>query len=377
MTPTTTLDSSTRRARDAIGLPIEWVRGRIDAWRAGPTIERVLADIEAVSGGALPTRGWVVRAAHSAAGSGVVALVGPDAGGAPRLMVRAGVDHLAFATIRRERESLEAIGRLELDPVVRRLIPRVVASGVVDGLGYIAESVVPGRRPEVRALDARQRGALVAAVAAVARGLHEAGEDHRTARPLDVERWVDRRVDVVRHLLSGRSRNQASRRAAREATLDRIESTLAASLRDCPVRVARIHGDLWPGNVLVADSPAPASGPDVTGIVDWDSSQPDELPFQDLLHVEMYTRKLLERKPLGAVIAAVVRDRAGPRGVPAAGDAPDAGDAPVADAPSLTPREEVLLYWLRQVEMNSLRSPATARTERWLRGNVDAVLAAV
>jgi hypothetical protein len=164
-------------------------------------------------------------------------------------------------------------------------------------------------------------------------------------------------VDIVADLLRA-----TGWRGLADATLPSLRWTLEDALRDRPLAVARIHGDFWTGNLVFLDDPSSRGAPVVTGIVDWDSSLPRELPFQDTLHVVLYAEKLVARRSLGEVVAV-------------ASDSPSRLGTLVGEGiAGLTPRERVLLYWLRQVEANVERDAAVARRSRWVERNIVEVL---
>jgi aminoglycoside phosphotransferase len=317
-----------------------------------------MEDVAANGETTIDARDCVVHRARRATGSGFVALVGPASG--PGLVIRTATDPAGQAGIQREGVALAAVQALDLPDSLRGLLPRVVAAGRAGDVGYLVEVALPGVPIDPRALSADDRTGLLRAIVAAVRPLHDSTAT--TSRPAadDLETWVDRRIQLVRRLVR-RGRGGPERLA--DARLVRLGSTLRAALRDRDVTTARIHGDLWTGNVLVDEGAHP---PRVSGIVDWDSSADRELPLQDLLHVTLYTRKLVERTSLGATVAAAL----GP-------DAALDRGAWIDDVAlgTLTRREAVLLYWLRQVEMNVSRNPRGASGRRWRQRNVDPVVA--
>jgi hypothetical protein len=215
---------------------------------------------------------------------------------------------------------------------------------------------------------------LVATAQAIG-GIHVA-----TARPVVVDdvildRWVTRRVRIVAESLR---RGPAASRASAEAALARVTSMIAADLRDRAVTTGWIHGDLWPANVLVT-----GDGAVVSGIVDWDSAEDDELALHDRLHLAVTTRRLLERRELGPVVAGLLSgggwtddDRAVLEVASGGGTGHDAepGDG-LSGLSGLPDRTALWLYWLRVVESNLTRHPGLATDRTWLTANVEQVLA--
>jgi hypothetical protein len=78
-----------------------------------------------------------------------------------------------------------------------------------------------------------------------------------------LRRWVDLRVDIL------------ARTTRRRAAVERLRRRLHAAWARRHVEIGWVHGDFWPGNVLV--DPATVRG---GGIVDWEWAGADELPAQ-------------------------------------------------------------------------------------------------
>jgi aminoglycoside phosphotransferase (APT) family kinase protein len=356
----TSVPASLRRSRARLRAPLDGLRGRLTALQVGPLMGRILEDIAAshdrasdgAGEGAGAMAGWTVQRARRTTGSGFVALAGPP--GCPAVAVRTAADPRGLVGLVREHDELAAVAALELPPSFRRLLPRPVAAGRVGDTGYLAEQALPGEVLDPRRLSAGERTVLLDAIAGAIRPLHDASATVCRPSSEDLDAWVDRRVALVWSLIGVGSRDRGA-----EARLVGAATTLTDSLWGREVRTTRVHGDLWTGNVLV--ELCERGGIEVSGIVDWDSSAYPELPFQDLLHLELYTRKLVARSSLGEVVADAL--------------VAQSGSAVGGAGRSLTHREELLLYWLRQVEVNVARNPRVAASPRWRQRNVDPVLA--
>ncbi|HEY3109149.1 MAG TPA: phosphotransferase, partial [Chloroflexota bacterium] len=145
----------------------------------------------------------------------------------------------------------------------------------------------------------------------------------------------------------------------------RLSRQLADGLVGRALCAGWIHGDFWPGNVLLAPD-----GTTVTGIVDWDLAAPDQLPTHDLLNLVVSAEQLEHGWELGDVVRLWLRqDRRLERGrtlvralTPFRLD-----DAPLE-------RAIVLLFWLRFVASYIVKSPRRAGRGWWMAKNVDEVL---
>jgi Ser/Thr protein kinase RdoA (MazF antagonist) len=172
-------------------------------------------------------------------------------------------------------------------------------------------------------------------------------------------RWVERRIAATIDLGPALAKRDARAAAALADGLGRLERELRDVVDDPGITAGWIHGDYWSANILVADTG------EVTGIVDWDSAERDELPAQDVFHLVLYGRKLRRRGALGRVVADLLGD--------GALDPRELEVLERACPPGLDLRATTLLYWLRFVESNLRRQPGLATSERWIASNVGAV----
>ncbi|MFL5727515.1 MAG: phosphotransferase [Chloroflexota bacterium] len=322
-------------------LAIRRVRGAaaavLDAVRGDPVLHEAPA--------------WTVQHARGDADSGFIAVVGSE-DAAPRAVVRAGRSAAATARIDREMSSIAAVRSLPLPADTLRLLPGIVASGRVGSLAFAIETALPGRTVDVRRLGAPARRRLFDEARAAIGPIHAAAAKTAPTDSRDVDRWVHRRADLVRDLLV------AVGITGREPwAVAALRQRLSLSLEGSTCTRTRVHGDFWAGNLLVVDDPSGA--PCVTGIVDWDTSEPDELALQDTLHLELYAEKVVARHSLGQVVAARLQATVGraepPDGLPEA--------------------DRLLLYWLRQVEANHARDAGATSRPKWIARNIKPVLA--
>jgi aminoglycoside phosphotransferase (APT) family kinase protein len=149
--------------------------------------------------------------------------------------------------------------------------------------------------------------------------------------------------------------------------LARLEAELRVQLYGSELPFSWVHGDFWPGNLLLR----PDSGA-IGGIVDWDRASADQIPLYDLLHLLAYTRKMQQRSELGEEIVSYL--------LPAAFDKHERALVREAMVQLGLPtsaesfRAIVLLYWLRFASANLSRYPIFQSDGRWLKKNVFLVL---
>jgi aminoglycoside phosphotransferase (APT) family kinase protein len=256
------------------------------------------------------------------------------------------------------RRQAKVLASLHADPRLTDwcpVVPRCLGQGEIDGRPYWVEEALPGRPVTAVAMRRGTRRALLDTAVGLIEDLHA-----RTAGPTRVDSatldaWVGRPLGRIAAHCASRARGQGLLQA-----VDRLRDQLTAALADRCVRTCVIHGDFWTGNLL-------RSGSSVTGIVDWDQATAPQLPLHDLLHVHVLSRRLATGMELGEVVA-----RAATHGIGDALGVPP--DRVAAWRDGVPERSAVLLYWLRHVSL-FIDSEGHRDNPRWLRGNVDRVLA--
>jgi hypothetical protein len=169
----------------------------------------------------------------------------------------------------------------------------------------------------------------------------------------------------VRELMRHAGRDRRIRQA-----LERLSDELQGVVAGGTFAVSRIHGDYWPGNLLFASSDARPQA--LVGIVDWDASATRELPLHDLLHLALYTHRLLTGRELGEIVREHLLGIHWPaeERLILEGDPIWSGDGP------LSRRQALLLYWLRHAAMHTRQQASQVgwRYRLWQRRNVIPVL---
>ncbi|MEY2536184.1 MAG: hypothetical protein QOF29_4094, partial [bacterium] len=219
------------------------------------------------------------------------------------------------------------------------LAPRQLATGRLRGRAYTAESALSGTPGDTALAAGLTPEELLGAVHAAIRPLHE--DTARLARigERQLADWVDAPVAAIAAVLAPRYR------PALVALRDELRDTLAGR----SVALCTVHGDLWAGNVLLADG-------EVTGLVDWEASRRDGLAEVDRMHLLLTTRALTSHRELGDIVAETLGRRLG------------------TDGAAVPARVAVLLAWLGHVGANLEKSTRYGRNPVWKRNNLVAVL---
>jgi aminoglycoside phosphotransferase (APT) family kinase protein len=294
------------------------------------------------------------RAQVTSTGVAVVPIAAP--GGDTRAVVKVATTPEAALGLEREERALQT---LHADPRLadwRRLVPIPCASGTLDGYRYRVDTALSGRVRLDGLAESSGRRRLLEAAAEAIHALHRA-----TATDVELDDrlgagWIDGAADdVLRH----------GGAPARERRLREVTDELRTALAGRRLHVSWIHGDYWPGNLLF-------DGDVLCGIVDWDAATPAELPVLDLLHLVLYTRRLTSGRELGEIVRDHLR-----------GDEWPAEEVQLLDRygdwaheSALSPRQLLLLYWLRHVAHHA-RQQGRSRGlgyGRWRRANVRPVL---
>jgi aminoglycoside phosphotransferase len=301
---------------------------------------------------------WAIRSTRRARSGTRIVLLEDDDGNVAFLKLADSAG--GSAQLGREGEMLTILASRVSGTDLRELLPETIDAGQHEKWSYVIQRAVPGEPATPLLAEPSSRRWLVQEAASLAVRLHDAtvGEHRLTGAELD--EWVERPIDLIARL--------ATPSATLTVRLEAVRTELLDALTGVSLRLAFIHGDYWSENLL-----ADHRGRRITGIVDWDSADPANLVAHDLLHLILYTRKIVRESEIGREICRALSPdpqwepdelnalRHVPRQV--------AGRAGTDDV-----RSEVLLYWLRLVAMNHARQPKVTSQSRWIADNIDAVL---
>ncbi len=264
--------------------------------------------------------------------------------------------------LQRETTALDALAADDRLRSWRRLAPRPLARGSLDGQPYRLDTALPGQSPGESRLSAVKTQARLGAAAAAIAQLHELTASELPSESDRCAHWVDLHL----HELESRS----GRRGPALEAGRRLRRELHGAVRSWPGTAAAVHGDFWLGNLLL-DEP----GDGLTGIVDWESWGACELPFHDLLHLLLYARRATSGLELGEIVA---RHLQGGRWSPCERELLERHGSWNAEQPP-TGRHALLLYWLRHAAIHARQQPRRPgyRYRLWERRNLLPVVAAL
>jgi Phosphotransferase enzyme family len=273
-----------------------------------------------------------------------------------RLVVKIPATVEGSASLKRQVQALSALAG---DPRLRgweAALPWTVREGEVAGRYYCVEEAVPGEQAARLVMRSGRMQVLLDASARLIDGLHSRTIQERQVDDVAIEAWVDRPLRRLERFAVARRRSDELL-----AGVERLRDDLAGALLGRTVRLSWIHGDFWPGNILIS-----SKGERITGIVDWDQAATQQLRLHDLLHLHLYARRIRRGEELGDVVSGALT-----AGVPEVIGVP----ASLVDAwtDGIPSRSSLLLYWLRHVTL-FLDSDGHRDNRYWLHNNVENVL---
>jgi aminoglycoside phosphotransferase (APT) family kinase protein len=287
-----------------------------------------------------------------------VALVGPE-GKEPRVALKLPHTEMGVKSLQRQRRILQELGSDSRLADIRPFLPRVLAQGVVKGQFYSVEEALPGISAESLMFDMERRPGLQGAAAEIASRLHMSTVSSVIVDPTHIERWVNAPARIIRRVA-----RRLPEPTFYAAAVRSLEEELHDALMGRRIATSWIHGDFWPGNLLVNRSG------EITGIIDWERAMADEPPLHDLIHLLLFTRKQVHKWGEADVIAALSG------GVRWTREEQVLIERSLATLPGMAIEERavVLLYWLRHTAATVGLLPEYARNRDYLANNVEAVL---
>jgi hypothetical protein len=307
-----------------------------------------------------PATGWVVHSLPRTSTDRTVIVVGPRS--SPSAVIKLADTEAAASALAGEARVLE---ELAADPRLahwRGLLPEVLAAGEIDGEPYLVERLSPGTTASGLIRPGPTGHGFLELLADPIKALHRITGTEIEISRADLLLWVDVPLAVVMlHTVRPGQKGRLQVRA-----LERLREELNEKLLGRKVTVGWVHGDYAPGNVLVASPTGP-----VTGIIDWELASTRSMTSLDLVQLVVSVRMLAQRRELGEIVTQVLADGwTEPELSVLDGVASESDGGP-------SPRELVLLAWLRHSAAMLSSSAVYGGNRLWTMSNLETTLARV
>jgi hypothetical protein len=332
---------TTARALDVGSYVVERASEPTRRRRERDQVERIAMSAYVDAGGLSPTGGTWLWTPHR------TTWIGRDA------VVKVARGSYGGVSLRQDRATR---ARIHTDPATEGWRERVAStlwSGTTFGRFVVVEERLPGTSLEPLMHDR----ALLASATDQLVELHDATRHRVVADDNRLMCWFRGPALTVSALLERWGRPRLG--AAVTAWATRVVGELHGG--EC--EVCLVHGDLWPGNVLM-------HGGRVTGLIDWDQAATHDAALHDLLHLGLYPAARERRTELGLVVRDCLHTitTRGELGV----TLPRQGLEGSCRDVGLSVRDALIWYWLRHVSRMS-SEPGHSNNPRWVSKNVMAV----
>ncbi len=266
--------------------------------------------------------------------------------------------------VRSSRHQSEVLAQLHADERLgswRELLPTLLVEGEVAGQKYLIEDMLPGISMQRFILNPDQRrNALQISASSIAQ-LHFA-----TSRSAIISSDLyERCPGGPLRLLRGLCLSNAHVFSGCQMAVDRLSNELHDGLLGHTTTVSWVHGDYVPGNILFRPD-----GSALSGIIDWDLAQPDDLPLLDIVQLIVSTRMAVQECELGEVVCELLNCENWNNDELAL--LKDESDRLQGEVLAL--RTMLLYFWLRHIHANLTKSTRFRGHWLWLQRNIDAVL---
>jgi O-antigen/teichoic acid export membrane protein len=266
--------------------------------------------------------------------------------------------------VRSSQHQSEVLARLHADERLgswRDLLPTLLIEGEVAGQTFLIERMLPGIGMQHFIADPKKRTQVLRVSVSAISELHCATASVATVDWDLYERWIGEPLQLLRNLCLGASPALSGYQNA----VRHLKKELQAGLLGRSTTVSWVHGDYVPGNILFSQD-----GNALSGIIDWDLAQPDDLPLLDIVQLIISTRMAVQEREMGDVISGLLK-----------GGCWNSFELALLEAGShdlqgerLDLRTMLLYFWLRHIHANLTKSTRFRGHWLWLQRNIEAVL---
>jgi Ser/Thr protein kinase RdoA (MazF antagonist) len=175
-----------------------------------------------------------------------------------------------------------------------------------------------------------------------------------------IHRWIEQPVEKISRVVS---QLPGGRPLIPKA--DRLADHLTDVIYGQAITLSWVHGDFVPGNILVSPKTF-----QVTGIVDWELSHPNELPQMDIYQWILASRREVQKTEFGHLVRGLIDQKT------FTADECRLIDLNRAHLPggTLDFHSMLLLFWLEHIHANLTKSTRYDRHWVWIYRNIVPVL---
>ncbi len=284
-----------------------------------------------------------------------VFFIGPP-GQLPFAAMKVSISQKAVRAIKNEVEIIESLQNDFRLSGWNGLVPRILIKGQISNQFYLVEGILPGVTAAKLLVDGSDRTRISKPAIIRISQFHQRTAIAREIDFADFQRWVYQPISVIKRVTTN---------AFVRNRLDIIENLLAMELLGRYAHLSRIHGDFAPGNILMT-----RDGQSVTGIVDWELSEKENLPMIDIYMLLLSSKMILEKRELGDLVSAIIL-----------GEEWTSAEKALIDYAKQFQRGDefsqdslLLLLWLHHVATNISKSSRYQRQKRWISDNIYPVI---
>ncbi len=243
----------------------------------------------------------------------------------------------------------------------QRYLPEILAVSERNGQVCLSERLMQGTLATVFIRNSDARAAAQDASLRCIAEFHERTQTLRTVDDAFLSHRISRLLDVLHKWNVSRKREETYAQ-----NIDRLGAELHRMLSGRTVALSWVHGDYSPDNIMMSND-----GLQVSGVMDWELAQPDELPQLDVMQFLLSCRMLVRKQELGDVLRDLLLNNS--KWSPHEQSAWESAQAHlVGDA--LNMRTMLLFAWLRHVTDNLEKSTHYAAHWLWTTKNLEGVL---
>jgi thiamine kinase-like enzyme len=303
-----------------------------------------------------PSENWKIHHVFRTLGDMEVLVIGPRNNPVTAILQIPG-SKLAVASYEHQKSVLAQLqedGRLS---DWRKFLPHLLYEGYYNGRPYWVFERIEGVEA-LAELQAKERQDILQLAAKTVGFLHQRTAEEIIVDDAILDKWVLAPLRVIYQSPLVYYHCQSKR------ILDRLAKHLMETLRGRTIAVSWIHGDYWQGNILFSSDHR-----QVVGIIDWDQARSKDLPSADLINLLVSACRAESGRELGEILVETHSNGWQP-------DKEVVWEQTMKQFDGKTPdlKDSLMLFWLRHMSANLLKSGRYLYNPIWANGNYRYVL---